>query len=220
MTDRRIKARSYISLRIKKKLGYNCSISQHSRVFNILFHPQPPTITPLFKHLPTTSFKANEASGNRLDLWSLIRQWRGSSLVLGVVRVQISKLLRVNVTTLSVVDIPVNTGFPCGCTDKTQGARGSVFEDVLDFLQSLGGSLGKHEEDVNKHNSTKDAKHDVHLPGDIRKCWRHEVGKSEVECPVRASGERDGLSADAQRVQLRWVDPGDRAPLLLSQLEV
>ena len=129
-----------------------------------------------------------------------------------MVRIQSSKLLRVNVTTLGVVDIPVNTGLPCWGTDKTQGARNRVIKDVLDLLQSLGGSLGEHEEDVDEHDGAEDAEQDVHLPGDVRECRRYEIGERKVECPVGAGRQRDGLSTNAERVQLRWVDPRDWPP--------
>lgn len=115
-------------------------------------------------------------------------------------------------TTLRRVDIPVNTGLPRRGTDKTQSTRSRVIEDVLDLLQSLGGSLGEHEEDVYEHDRAEDAKQDVHLPGNVSECRRHEVGERKVERPVGAGGEGDGLSTDTERVQLRWVDPGDWSP--------
>lgn len=87
-----------------------------------------------------------------------------------------------------------------------------VREHLLHLLQRLPRRLREREEHVHQHRQVEHAEDDVRLPLDVDERGRDEVAEGEVEGPVRRGGERDGFAADAQGVEFRRVDPGDRAP--------
>ena len=65
---------------------------------------------------------------------------------------------------------------------------------------------------MDEHGRTKDAEKDIGAPLDIDEGGGDEVAKGEIESPIGRRGERDGFAADAQRIELRWIDPRDRTP--------
>lgn len=82
-----------------------------------------------------------------------------------------------------------------------------VGEDGLNLFQRLASRLGEHKEDVEEHGRAEDGEDKVRLPLDVDKRGGNEVGESKVEDPVGGGGEGDGLATDAEREQLRRVDP-------------
>ena len=87
-----------------------------------------------------------------------------------------------------------------------------VFEDKLYLLESLASSLREEEGDVEQHDKIEDSKDHVHLPSDGLKCRGDERCQCRVERPVGRRCESDSFSADAQRIDLRRVDPRDWTP--------
>jgi len=61
-------------------------------------------------------------------------------------------------------------------------------------------------------SSVEGSENHVHLPVDLPEERGHTEGKSHVPGPVRCRGERDGLSTNLSREDLRWIGPRDRAP--------
>ena len=62
---------------------------------------------------------------------------------------------------------------------------------------------------MDEHGHIEATKDQIGLPLDIDKRRRHEIAKREVENPVRSCREGDGLATDAQREELRGIDPRD-----------
>jgi hypothetical protein len=60
-------------------------------------------------------------------------------------------------------------------------------EHLLDLLQSLSGSLGEEEEDVEGHSQTEHTENKVHPPLDVLEGGRNEVSKGKVENLISVS---------------------------------
>lgn len=73
----------------------------------------------------------------------------------------------------------------------------AAHEHLLDIFERLSARLGEAEEDVDGHGCAEDTEDDVHLPLDVDERGRDEVREGEVEDPVGARGDGDGLATDA-----------------------
>lgn len=68
---------------------------------------------------------------------------------------------------------------------------------------------------MEEHGSAENTEYDVDFPADVGECRGDEVGECEVEDPVCGGGEGYGFAADAEGVELWWIDPGDGSVVLL-----
>ena len=101
-------------------------------------------------------------------------------------------------------------GLP-GRSAKERDALG-IFEHLTSLLERLSGRLREEEEDVNGHGKAEGAENAVSPPLNALERGWHKVSEGEVEDPIPAGGERDGLATLTHGVEFRWINPRDRAP--------
>lgn len=108
---------------------------------------------------------------------------------------------RLNITMLSRNSLlSVVLSLPGRSTDVGNTVR--ILEDVLDLFEGLARRLGEEEEDVQEHGGQEDTEDDVGLPADGGESDGDEETQSGVEGPVGGGGQCDGLTPDAEGVQL------------------
>lgn len=181
-------------------------------LMNIFFTWYHITCTGINPHSP--KIKRSKCSSPTPQVTSTTTDLGLSSLSVGSsVLLSISQSLtqNLNITTLgSNGALGIVAGLPGRGTDVRNTIR--ILEDLLSLLKSLTSSLREEEENVDPHDSQENTEDDVCLPADVGEGRGNEETQRGVEGPVGGGGERNGLTADTERVQLGWVDPGHGAP--------
>lgn len=101
-----------------------------------------------------------------------------------------------------------------------------VIKEHIDLLQTLFGSFGIQEEDVDRHRRAESAKNHICFPLDVRKRRRNEEGKRKIKTaivsyhsepkdsnhlhPVSSSRQSHALGTVLERKDLGSVDPSGR----------